>query len=94
MAVPGGGPGEPDRTGGRRVPWEKDTCMSTVGDQIFDLTKEVERLEKQCQRYEQTLQAIVAENPCAETGQHKCPACLATQALSAAKPPGASALAA
>ena len=55
--------------------------MTTVGDQIFTLTKQIETLEQQCRRFKEALRAIVTENPCQSTDRHNCPTCLAKEAL-------------
>jgi hypothetical protein len=62
-------------------PQSKERLMTTVGDQIFTLTKQVETLEQQCQRFKEALRAIVTENPCPTTDPHNCPTCLAKEAL-------------
>ena len=55
--------------------------MTTVGDQIFTLTKQIETLEQQCHRFKEALRAIVTENPCQKTARCACPTCLAKEAL-------------
>ncbi len=37
--------------------------METVGDQIFQLTKEVKELKARCRKYEELLRCMTAEDP-------------------------------